>query len=117
MSKYQVTDAQYQKKIDNTAKAVTKFENQLDTEIKKFNNVMADNTVLRREIQHMLLQRAQFNRLWNHLVRNLTRGKRFMLDLIEQATMAYDQREELCQKLEALKRRGAQDLAMHTWVL
>jgi cell fate (sporulation/competence/biofilm development) regulator YlbF (YheA/YmcA/DUF963 family) len=33
-----------------------------------------------------------------------------MVDLIEQATLAYDQREESQNKLQALKERGKQDL-------
>lgn len=37
-----------------------------------------------------------------------------MLDLIEQATLAYDQREEWCSKLAALRQRGTQELVQHT---
>lgn len=37
-----------------------------------------------------------------------------MLDLIEQATVAYDQREEWCSKLQALKVRNQNDLMLHT---
>lgn len=39
-----------------------------------------------------------------------------MLDLIEQANLAYDQREEWCSKLQALKARAERDLAEHTYV-
>lgn len=36
-----------------------------------------------------------------------------MLDLIEQATLAYDQREEWCSKLHALRFRSKNDLLLH----
>lgn len=39
-----------------------------------------------------------------------------MIDLIEQATIAYDQREEWCQKLQALRNRARSDLVSHTLV-
>lgn len=39
-----------------------------------------------------------------------------MIDLIEQSTIAYDQREEWCSKLQALRIRGHSDLILHTQV-
>jgi hypothetical protein len=46
----------------------------------------------------------------------LNTGKKFMLDLVEQATLAYDQREEWCSKLQALKIRAHNDVISHTQV-
>lgn len=40
------------------------------------------------------------------MVNQLNLGKKQMMDLIEQSTAAYDQREELCNKLQLLKDRG-----------
>ncbi|KAJ8946146.1 hypothetical protein NQ314_008968 [Rhamnusium bicolor] len=37
-----------------------------------------------------------------------------MVDLIEQATLAFDQREEWCSKLEALKKRAHNDFIAHS---
>lgn len=39
-----------------------------------------------------------------------------MLDLIEQATIAYDQREEWCSKLQALRVRAHNDYVLHSEV-
>lgn len=39
-----------------------------------------------------------------------------MVDLIEQATIAFDQREEWCSKLDALKKRADIDLILHSEV-
>lgn len=69
---------------------------------------------MREEIDHLLKERAHFNLLWERLIGNLNQGKKFMLDLIEQATIAYDQREEWCSKLQALRMRAHNDLILHS---
>lgn len=76
----------------------------------KFNKQLAHNAALREEIDHLLKERAQFNVLYEALVSRLNQGKKIMIDLIEQATHAYDQREESQTKLSVLKERGRQDL-------
>jgi len=43
----------------------------------------------------------------------LNYGKRHIMDLVEQATNAFDQREELCTKLQILKDRGQNDKQNH----
>lgn len=54
--------------------------------------------------------------MWGRLIDNLVKGKKFMLDLIEQATIAYDQRDECCLKLQALKTRAQTDFVGHSQV-
>ncbi|XP_044739405.1 coiled-coil domain-containing protein 63-like [Chrysoperla carnea] len=109
-----VPDRQLEERIQLSMRTVEKLENQLDVAIKKFNSVLADNDKIREEIDHLIKERAHFNSLWNKMVINLTKGKKFMMDLVEQATMSYDQRDEWCGKLEALKERGKADLLQHT---
>lgn len=58
----------------------------------KFNKQLAHNAALREEIDHLLKERAQYNVLYDALVSKLNQGKKIMIDLIEQATHAYDQR-------------------------
>lgn len=72
-------------------------------QIKKFCAIGAENVQLRAEIHHLLNERMEFNKTWDKLINNLCIGKKFMMDLIEQATIAYDQREEWVSKLEILK--------------
>lgn len=76
----------------------------------KFNMAIATNDKVREEINHLLKDRAYFNKLYQQLVSRLNSGNKMMVDLIEQATLAYDQREEAQNKLQALKERGKQDL-------
>lgn len=74
---------------------------------------MAENAELRQLIDHMLQERSSFNDMWQKMVKELNQGKKLIMDLIEQSTSAYDQREELCNKLQTLKDRGQADKMIH----
>ncbi|XP_047103466.1 coiled-coil domain-containing protein 63 [Schistocerca piceifrons] len=89
------------------------LENRLDVVTVKFNKILAENSKLREEINHLLKERNHFNSLYQQLVSELNSGKKIMLDLIEQASLAYDQREEAQNKLQALKERGRLDVLLH----
>lgn len=73
-------------------KSVNLLENRLHNATVKFNKQLAHNAALREEIDHLLKERAQYNVLYDALVNKLNQGKKIMIDLIEQATHAYDQR-------------------------
>ncbi|PSN46817.1 hypothetical protein C0J52_11196 [Blattella germanica] len=97
-----------------TLRNVRNLENRLGVITSKFNMVVASNSKLRGEISHLLKERAHFNKLYMQLIAHLNAGKKVMVDLIEQATLAYDQREEAQNKLRALKQRGKQDLLVQS---
>ncbi|VEN61372.1 unnamed protein product [Callosobruchus maculatus] len=59
-------------------------------------------------------QRSHFNDVCEKLLRDLNTGKKFMVELIEHTTVAFDQREEFCSKLELLKKRSMMDILAHT---
>jgi predicted DNA-binding ArsR family transcriptional regulator len=80
----------------------------------KFNTVVTANGKMRDELNHLLKDRAHFNNLYQQLVSRLNSGKKLVVDLIEQATLAYDQREEAQNKLRALRERGEQDLQLQS---
>ncbi|KAJ3651791.1 hypothetical protein Zmor_017804 [Zophobas morio] len=110
----EVTEGEYQERIKSGRKSVQMLENKLETMIKRFCTVLTENKQMREEIDHLLKERTRFNAIWEKLIFDLNTGKKFMLDLIEQATMAYDQREEWCSKLHALKIRAHNDVIVHT---
>lgn len=58
----------------------------------KFNRLLASNHRLRDEIDHLLKERTFFNQVYQDLTDRLNSGKKIMMDLIEQSTLAYDQR-------------------------
>ena len=51
--------------------------------------------------------------MWQKMINKLNYGKRHIMELVEQATNAFDQREELCTKLQILKERGQNDRSNH----
>lgn len=131
----QITDYQYIARVHEGENTLAGLENKLDTIIKQFCTILTENRKLREEIEHLLLERSpklmrygntvlrqfsvlrtHFNKMWEKFISNLNKGKKFMLDLIEQATIAYDQRDEWCSKLQALRMRGHTDLILHTQV-
>ncbi|CAH0555332.1 unnamed protein product [Brassicogethes aeneus] len=109
-----VSEDEYQYRIKSGNNSVKCLENRLENTVKKFCNTIVDNKDLREEIDHLLVERCQFNYTWEQLLQDLKYGKKLMMDLIDQATLAYDQREEWSSKLEALKKRADQDLEVHT---
>ena len=58
----------------------------------KFDKNLMQNTLLKEEINTALKQRSRFNEVYQNLVQRLETGKQVMLNLIEQATLAFDQR-------------------------
>lgn len=90
------------------------LENRVEVATKRFNLVIASNAKLRAEIETMLRERAQFTQLWNKLIGQLNTGKQVINDLIEQATITFNQRDEELNKIQALRERGIRDLKNHT---
>ncbi|XP_022905106.2 outer dynein arm-docking complex subunit 1 [Onthophagus taurus] len=111
--KTQETEKQVQEKWIIGQKNVATLQNKLDTSVKRFCKILAENKSLRDEIDHLLIERSLFNKSWQSLLTELNNGKKIMMDLIEQGTTAYDQREESGQKLQALKIRAQNDLLLH----
>ncbi|KAK6637156.1 hypothetical protein RUM44_007570 [Polyplax serrata] len=90
------------------------LESRLNVETIKFNKLISENQLLRQEIDHLLIERGQFNMMFQQVVGKLNSGKKVLMDLIEQSTMAYDKREEALTKLDALRARARQDLVQHS---
>ncbi|XP_053999430.1 coiled-coil domain-containing protein 63-like [Hylaeus anthracinus] len=107
------SDAQLKEISAQRDKTVTMLENRLEVATKRFNLVIAQNEKLRNEIDAMLKERAQFTAFWNKLIGQLNTGKQIINDLIEQATIAFNQRDEELNKIQALRERGIRDLRAH----
>lgn len=76
--------------------------------------VESAQNVLEQNFPHFpLLFRSNFNVMWQRMINKLNYGKRHIMDLVEQATNAFDQRDELCSKLQILKDRGQNDRTGH----
>ncbi|XP_044260794.1 outer dynein arm protein 1-like [Tribolium madens] len=106
----QTSDKQCEERVWHAIKTVEALENKLETQMKQFGKLCSKNKELRYEIDHLLWQRRIFINQWQSLIDKLSDGKKIMLDLIEQATIAYNQREEWCNKLQILRTKAHHDL-------
>ncbi|XP_060533839.1 outer dynein arm-docking complex subunit 1 [Cylas formicarius] len=109
-----VTENHFQTRLSSGKKAVQMLQDRLDNMVKKFCAILSENKELREEIDHLLKQRNHFNETWEQLLKEINSAKKYVVDLIEQAIIAFDQREEWCSKLEALKTRAEMNHVAHS---
>lgn len=62
------------------------------------------------------IPRSKFNEIWQKMVTKLELGKKLIMDLIEQSVAAYEQREELCNKLQNLEGKSQNEQNLHLQV-
>lgn len=72
-----------------------------------------ENKKLRQLINDMLLDRAVFNRYWSKLVENLKDRRKFLLDMIERSSQAFNQGADFLDNLKQLQARRARDRHFH----
>lgn len=99
------TDTQSREIAARHSKMIFMLENRVEVATKRFNTVIAENTRLRSEIETLLKERVQFTQMWNKLIGQLNTGKQVINDLIEQATITFNQRDEELRKIQALRER------------
>ncbi|XP_076303811.1 coiled-coil domain-containing protein 63 isoform X1 [Lasioglossum baleicum] len=107
------TDTQLRDIAEKRQKTITLLENRLDVTTKRFNSIIATNMVIRDEIESALKERAQFTALWKKSIGQLNTGKQIINDLIEQSTIAFNQRDDELNTIQALRERGMRDLKTH----
>nr|XP_049698955.1 uncharacterized protein LOC110371723 [Helicoverpa armigera] len=106
LSKKVPTEADELGMIENANNRLRRMENRLDLATKRFCVVNADNRRVREEIHRLLVERNGFNIQWNRTIGKLVKGKMYLMDIFEIASMAFADRDECCRKLEALKWKG-----------
>ncbi|RZF46304.1 hypothetical protein LSTR_LSTR017261, partial [Laodelphax striatellus] len=113
LNKTDVNELRVQEKKEEYKRMIVALEDRLEVATRKLNAVTADNAVYRGEINHLLFERKTFHRFYMQLSKQLMQSKQVMLDLIEQATTAFDQREETQEKLKGLKERMKAERVIH----
>ncbi|KAF9417439.1 hypothetical protein HW555_005442 [Spodoptera exigua] len=106
LSKKVPTEADELGMIENANNRLRRMENRLDLATKRVCVVNADNKKVREEIHRLLVERKGFNIQWNRTIGKLVKGKMYLMDIFEIASMAFSDRDECCRKLEALKWKG-----------
>ncbi|XP_046339053.2 coiled-coil domain-containing protein 63-like [Haliotis rufescens] len=89
------------------------IENRHDKAMVKFNNQLAVNTGLREEIDHLRQDKTVFDTLFQKLNTDLEDMRKDMSVIIEEASQAYEQRDEAYNKMLALKERSEKDTSQH----
>ncbi|XP_035733386.1 coiled-coil domain-containing protein 63-like [Vespa mandarinia] len=107
------TDVQAKENSFKRHKLILMLENRLEVGMRRFNMIIAENVKLREEIESLLKERTQFTTLWNKLVGQLNTGKQIINDLIEQATLTFNQRDEEMNKTQALREKAMRDFDAH----
>ncbi|KAF4532462.1 hypothetical protein B566_EDAN003037 [Ephemera danica] len=80
----------------------------------RFNSLLAENKHLRAELDHLLNERGLFNALYTRLNERLAQGRKQAAELTDQATQAYDQREEAQARLQTLREQARIDAERHS---
>jgi hypothetical protein len=96
-----------------TQHTIRVLENRLNKATREFNEMLAQNAKLREDIQHLRNQRGIFDTIHKLLCKNLIGKKREQLELIEQSTQAFDQRDEAEQNKATLQDRNQKDLVQY----
>ncbi|PZC78244.1 hypothetical protein B5X24_HaOG202495 [Helicoverpa armigera] len=106
---YYTKKANLEERRSQSEHRLVSAENKLETAKLRFNTIQCENKKIRLEIDHMLQDRALFNQSWEKMLAALCKGKKFLDDLFESSTLAYDQRDEWCAKLRTMQEKGRID--------
>ncbi|XP_072381122.1 coiled-coil domain-containing protein 63 [Diabrotica undecimpunctata] len=109
-----ITDYDYENRLRSGNHSIKILKDRLENAVKRFCAILTENKKMREEIDHLLKERTRYNIIWESLLKDMQSRKKYMVELIEQATVAFDQREEWCSKLAALKKRAQSDYLAHT---
>lgn len=89
------------------------LENRLDGVMTNFNATLAQNATLRKDIDHLVQERSNFNDNISKLQRKLGQNKKTVADITEMAILAFDQRDESQSKIAALQEKNEKDAATY----
>uniref|UniRef100_A0A182JVX9 ODAD1 central coiled coil region domain-containing protein n=1 Tax=Anopheles christyi TaxID=43041 RepID=A0A182JVX9_9DIPT len=103
------SDYVYTAALQKSRTELAAIESRLDNARKLEGKLHAENRRHRQEIENMLGERKLYNQQWQQYVRELNRNRKFLLDMIERATLAFNQGEDLCYRIDSLKAQENRD--------
>ncbi|KAL4170947.1 hypothetical protein KRP22_009048 [Phytophthora ramorum] len=95
------------------SKQIRILENRLDKSLIKFNEALAQNKVLREEIDNLRRERVVFDTIYRKLEREHGDKKRQMAQTIELSNQAYEQRDAAQLELRGLQDENRAELDAH----
>ncbi|XP_059086891.1 coiled-coil domain-containing protein 63-like [Tigriopus californicus] len=93
----------------DVSQRITLLENRLDGVMINFNATLSQNSVIRKEIDHLVQERSTFNEMISRLQKKIAVNKKTIADITELAIQAFDQRDECQSKIQALQERNEKD--------
>ncbi|XP_040152819.1 cingulin-like protein 1 [Anopheles arabiensis] len=108
------SDYVYRVALEKSRTELAALESRLDNARKLEGKLHAENRKHRNEIDNMLAERKLYNQQWQQYVRELNRNRKFLLDMIERATLAFNQGEDLCHRIDSLKVQESRDKRART---
>lgn len=109
LTKTGLTDVAYHENMRRARKSLQVLETQVEISRKLECEMIAKNSKLRHEIDHLLYDRAVFNKIWYKLVSKLVMDKKFLLEISERAILAFNQGTEICNQLKSLQEKIQRD--------
>jgi len=96
-------------------KQIRTLENRLEKATVDFDKTLTKNKKLKDEIDDLRIQRSTYDEIYKKLTRKLNDQKKLMNQIIEQSTLAYDQRDEAEAKIQMLREKNEKDLATYNY--
>ncbi|XP_049547997.1 uncharacterized protein LOC125959227 [Anopheles darlingi] len=103
------SDFLFAEQLERSCRQVAALESRLHHVRTQESQVHTENRKLREQLEGMLEERKRYNRQWQQYVQQLARNRKFLIDMIERATLAFNQSEELCHRIESLKAQEARE--------
>lgn len=113
LSKSDMTDLQFNMSVERERCMRESLENRLDVSKKQECAQIAINAKLRDYIGHMMHGRKLFNQMWQGMVTKLSYDKKFLIDMVDRAVLAFNQGADLCNQLDVMRERSDRDRKAH----
>lgn len=100
-----IPDNQHIAHVAKVRKILDILQNQLDVNIKRECANCSRNAKLREQLIKILNNRSLFNKIWRRMVNELNSGKKYLVDLVEYASVTLDQSIQLYEKLNDFSKK------------
>ncbi|KAF0691983.1 Aste57867_16889 [Aphanomyces stellatus] len=94
-------------------KQIRILENRLDKSLVKFNEALAQNKVLREEIDNLRRERMIFDNIYRKLEKDHNERKKQMANIIELSNLSYEQRDSAQMEIKAIEQVNRQESEEH----
>ncbi|XP_062550453.1 outer dynein arm-docking complex subunit 1-like [Armigeres subalbatus] len=109
LQKVSQSDYFFYNRVSKAKKRLATLEDRLYHLKKREATNVAKNHKMKSVIKDMLVARKLFHQHWRKMIDQLGYDKKFLIDMIERTILAFNQGEELCHKIDAVKSHAARE--------